>query len=172
MRWSRWGRQVICPLQVRKWICEDKVIAAKSPSSWKHAVLGPRTSLVMSGQASFLLPCSASFVKDESISFEDEERTPQSQTFLLPMVKPTWYTRKCRKVTFRHSDYLKGELQVQIEKPLSDLFRRFMLTALLKEGIRLVPTLHLSPLVSKSASYHYPENSCEMSACPFLCLNL
>ena len=137
----------------------------------ENAVLGPRTSLVMSWQASFLLLYSASFVKDESISFEDEERTPYSQTFLLHMVKPTWCRRKCRKVTFRHSDYLKGELQVQIEKPLSDLFRRFMLTAL-KEGIRLVPTLHLSPLVSNSASHHYPKNSREMSARPFLCLNL
>lgn len=47
-------------------------------------------------QHHFLLPCLASFVKshswekDESISFEDEEKTPQSQTFLPNMAKPIW----------------------------------------------------------------------------------
>lgn len=85
------------------------------------------------GPVSLLLPLSASFVKshswekDEFIIFEDEARIPQSQVFLLKVVKPTWNgnQRWRRKVqgTFRHSDYLEGELQGEIENPLSELLK-------------------------------------------------
>lgn len=108
----------------------------------------------MLGPASFPLPRSASFVKsrswekDESIIFEDEARIPQSQVFLLKVVKPTWngnqrWRRKVRG-TFRHSDYLEGELQVEIENPLSYLFEGFMVAAL-KDSFRQELMLPVNP---------------------------
>ena len=96
----------------------------------ENAKQGPIPTRAMLGSASFLMPCSA-FVKscpwekDEPIYFEDEGIVP-SQTFLLNMLKLMWNgNQRCiRKIrsTFRYSDYLEGELQVQIEKAVSDRF--------------------------------------------------
>lgn len=93
------------------------------------------------------------YTRFASIYFE-VERILQSQTFLLNMLKQRCI-RKIRS-TFRHSEDLEGELQVQIENPLSDLFGRLVLAAL-KEGIRLVCPLLLSPLTSNSSAHHYNE---------------
>ena len=112
----------------------------------ENAELGPRTALVMLSPASFPLPCSAFFLKSHSwgkgcaISFEDEEITPQSQTFLLHMVRRTWCLRKIRN-SFRRSNIWKKSYEYRQKSPFLNCWGWGELFAAWEEGIRLVPTL-------------------------------
>lgn len=114
----------------------------------------------MLSPASFPLPCSAFFLKSHSwgkgcaISFEDEEITPQSQTFLLHMVRRTWCLRKIRN-SFRRSNIWKKSYEYRQKSPFLNCWGWGELFAAWEEGIRLVPTL--APLVSSCVRHHYPE---------------